>query len=270
MAELSSFLQSVKLPVMPEVAHALIRTLNEDDVDITKVRDVIAKDPALTATLLRMANSAIFGLSRTVTTLDSAVSVVGLSQIRARALAICMASVFPLPAAINRLTFWRESMTCAGYAKWLAVAKGMDENQAWLAGIMLRLGQLVIGQHDAAMLLQIEKSPREPGERWERERAVCGFDEGQVTAEVARRWDFPCEVVNALACSARPLDAQEFSKLGGVVHLAALLADHRDVSVETLATLPEAVVHKLELNLMWMGIHLPNAEAFNDISMLQA
>jgi hypothetical protein len=161
-------------------------------------------------------------------------------------------------------------MTCAGYSKWMAAAKGMDENQAWLTGVMLRLGELMIGQHHAAKLEQIEKSPRGPGERWERERAACGFDEGQITAEIARHWDFPGEVVDALACSAQPLDSPEFSQLGGVVHLAALLADHQHVSVQTLAGLPEALVHKLELNLAWMGTHLPNAETFSDISMLQA
>ena len=58
MADISVFLHSVKLPVMPEVAHALIRTLNDEDADVGTVRDVISKDPALTATLLRMANSA--------------------------------------------------------------------------------------------------------------------------------------------------------------------------------------------------------------------
>lgn len=270
MAEISSYLQSVRLPVMPEVAHALIRTLNDDDADITSVRDVISKDPALTATLLRMANSAIFGLSRSVTTLEAAVNVVGTSQIRARALSICMANVFALPPAMNRMAFWRNSMTCAGYAKWLAVAKGMDEHQAWLTGMMLRLGELVIGQKDQACIEKIELTPIQPGERWSRERTLCGFDEGQLTAEIARRWDFPDAVVNALAASADPLQGTTFSELGAVVHLAALLADHPTVTVETLGDLPEAVVHKLELNLMWMSMHLPDAEAFNDISMLQA
>jgi hypothetical protein len=56
--------------------------------------------------------------------------------------------------------------------------------------------------------------------------------------------------------------------LAGIVHLASLLADHSDVTVESLGTLPDALVHKLELNLMWMGVHLPDAEAFRDTSML--
>ena len=270
MADISKLLQSVKLPVMPEVAQALIRTLNEEDTDITKIRDVISKDPALTATLLRMANSAIFGLSRSVTTLEQAVSVVGTSQIRARALSICMANVFSLPPGIDRMAFWRDSMTCAGYAKWLAVGKGMDEHQAWLTGMMLRLGQLIIGQHDQSSIEKIELTPRKPGERWQRERTVCGFDEGQITAEIARRWDFPEAVVQALAASSQPLETTPFSELGAVVHLSALLADYPQVTVETLTELPQPVVHQLELNLMFLSLHLPDAQAFSDTSMLQA
>ncbi len=268
MPDISSYLHSVKLPVMPEVAHALIRTLNEEDVDITQVRDVIGKDPVLTATLVRMANSAIFGLSRSVTTLDNAVSVVGMSQIRARALSICMAHVFAMPTGMNRLAFWKESMTCAGYAKWLAVATGMDEHQAWLTGMMLRLGQLLIVQQTPSAVSTLEKMPRLPGERWEREREICGFDEGQLTAEIAKRWDFPTEMVDALANTSNPTNAEPFVPLAGVVHLAALIADHSDFKVESLASLPEPVVRKLELNLMWMGVHLPASEHFSDTSML--
>ena len=159
MADISEFLHAVKLPVMPEVAHALIRTLNDEDADVSTVRDVIAKDPALTATLLRMANSAIFGLSRSVNTLDNAVSVVGMSQIRARALSICLANVFVLPQGLNRLEFWRNSMACAGYAHWLAHALRMDEQQAWLTGMMQRLGEITLVQNHPAQAEGIERKP---------------------------------------------------------------------------------------------------------------
>jgi HD-like signal output (HDOD) protein len=270
MANISVFLQSVKLPVMPEVAHALIRTLNSEDADVVTVRDVISKDPALTATLLRMANSAIFGLSRTVSTLDNAVSVVGLSQIRARALSICMANVFVLPHGLNRLEFWRNSMACAGYAQWMAHSLGMDEQQAWLTGMMQRLGEITIAQHNPKHVELIERKPCAPGERWLREQKLVGFDEGQITAEIARRWDFPDAVVQALAASSQPLESTPYSELGAVVHLSALLADYPQVTVETLAELPQSVVHKLELNLMFLSLHLPDAQAFADTSMLQA
>jgi len=270
MAGLNQLLQSVKLPVMPEVAYALIRTLKDEDADILRVRDVIAKDPALTTTLLRMANSALFGLSKSVTTLEQAISLVGLNQVRVRALSICMSQVFALPAGINRLAFWRDSMRCAGYARWLGVARGFDEHQAWLTAMMLRLGELIIVQADPAFIPELEALPCAPGERWERERRLCGFDEGQVTAEIARRWDFPDSMILALDATAQPLHSETFSELGAMVHLATLLGDGPEVTVERLGELPQELVHKLSLNLLWMSIHLPDASAFTDISMLQA
>ena len=268
MTDISKFLQTVKLPVMPEVAHALIRTLNDEDADVITVRDVIAKDPVLTATLLRMANSAIFGLSRSVQTLDSAVSVVGMSQIRARALSICLANVFKFPPSLNRLDFWRNSMVCAGYAKWLGGTIGMDEQKCWLTAMMLRLGQLTIAQHSEVMLEQIETMPRAPGERWARERKLVGFDEGEITAEIAARWDFPDTVIDGLRQAAQPMAAPTFSRLSGIVHLAALIADTDHPNLETLATLPLDVMQALKLDALKLA-NMPDAESFSDISMLQ-
>jgi HD-like signal output (HDOD) protein len=270
MSDIYKFLQAVKLPVMPEVAHALIRTLNDEDADVVTVRNVIAKDPVLTATLLRMANSAIFGLSRTVDTLDNAVSVVGMSQIRARALSICMANVFKFPPNLNRLDFWRNSMICAGYAKWLAHSVSMDEQMAWLTAMMLRLGQLTIAQHSPAALEQIELLPRAPGERWVRERSSAGFDEGEITGEIAARWDFPDTVIAGLRHACQPTAAPDFSRLAGIVHLAALLADNENPDADTLDTLPAALMGMLKLDLEKLRAKMPDAESFSDISMLQA
>ena len=266
--DISQYLQSVKLPVMPEVAHALIRTLNDEDASVMTVRDVIAKDPGLTANLLRMANSAIFGLSRSVHTLDNAVTVIGMSQLRARALSICLAKVFVMPAPIDRLDFWRYCMVCAGYARWLAAKSGQDEQQAWLTGMMLRLGQLAMAQQNPALVEHIEQLPREPGERWSRERKLTGFDEGTITAEIAHRWDFPDAVVEALRGAAAPLDSADFSGLAGVLHLAGLLADQPDPKPEALEKLPADVVERLQLNLEKLQKCMPSAESLSDVSSL--
>ncbi|MBI2750364.1 MAG: HDOD domain-containing protein [Burkholderiales bacterium] len=253
---------------MPEVAQALIRTLSDDGTDVAMVTAIIAKDPGLTATLLRMANSAMFGLSRSVTTLDSAVSVVGTAQIRARALAICMANTFVFPPSLNRLEFWRSCMVCAGYAHWLAAGKGMDEQQAWLTGMMVRLGELLIGQRLPEALVQIELQPCGPGERWRRERELTGFDEGEVAAAIAEHWDFPESIANALRTSCHP-SPQGGSLMATIVHLAALLADSNLPPSEALDHLPFVLVQHLGLDMEKLRNHIPDREAFSDISMLQ-
>ena len=268
MSDLSTFFQSVKLPVMPEVAHALIRTLHDEDVTIAQVRDLIAKDPVLTAKVLRAANSAALGLRREVGSLDAAISMVGLSQVRTLALTACMNVAFPVVPGLDRTEFWRNCMACAGYAQWLAGGIGLDTQQAWLAGMMLRLGELLIVQVRPEALAELERQPQIPGDRWVREARVLGFTETQVTAELAHRWHFPAAIVRGLNTASAPLGHQPLSQLGGVLHLAGCLADMAFSEPEIVDALPQDVVSALDLNLDWMRSRLPARDSFFDIATL--
>lgn len=268
MSDLSAFFQSVKLPVMPEVAHALIRTLHDEDVTISQVRDLIAKDPVLTTKVLRAANSAAMGLRREISSLDAAISMIGMSQVRTLALTACMNVAFPVVSGLDRTEFWRNCMACAGYSQWLAGGIGLDTQQSWLAGMMLRLGELLIVQAKPETLAEIERQPQIPGDRWSREQHVLGFTEAQVTAELAHRWHFPAAIVRGLNTASAPLSSQPLSQLGGVLHLASRLADMAFSEPEIVDALPQDVISALDLNLDWMRSKLPARDSFFDISSL--
>ena len=169
MADISVLFKSVALPVMPEVGLALIETLDDDDTPVTRIQALIARDPVLTAKLLALANSAAFGLPRKVASLDHALSLVGLSRVRALALSACLHNAFSVPEGIDQARFWRYSMDCAGYAQWLCEGltgeHKVDRQKAWLTGLMLRLGELIIGQAVPALVAEIEAQPARPGER---------------------------------------------------------------------------------------------------------
>jgi HD-like signal output (HDOD) protein len=266
MVNLESFFASVKLPSMSEVAHALIQTLNDDDASVPQVRDLIAKDPALSAKLLRLANSAQFGLPRGVGTLDDAITMVGMSKVRTLALGACLSESFPNLPDLDRKEFWRSSMACAGYSQWLANRLSIDGQLAWLTGMMLRLGELLIAQADPDTLREIEKLPHLPGVRWQREQRLVGFTEGQITAELARRWNFPPQMVQALQRSADPITEQAFSRLGAVVHLAGLLAETEDAGPDTVDSLPADVIAALTLDADWLRNKFPDTSTFLDVT----
>lgn len=268
MSDLSAFFQSIKLPVMPEVAHALIRTLHDEDVTVGQVRELIAKDPVLTAKMLRAANSAALGLRREIGTLDAAITMIGLSQVRSLALTACMNVAFPVVPGLDRTEFWRNCMACAGYAQWLASGIGLDAQQAWLAGMMLRLGELLIVQTKPETLTEIERQPQIPGDRWVREERLLGFTEAQVTAELAHRWHFPAAIVRGLNTASAPLAHQPLSQLGGVLNLASYLADMAFSEPEIVDALPQDVISALDINLDWMRKRLPARDSFFDISSL--
>ncbi len=268
MSDLSAFFQSVKLPVMPEVAHALIRTLHDEDVTVAQVRDLIAKDPVLTAKVLRAANSAAMGLRREIGTLDAAIAMVGLSQVRTLALTACMNVAFPAIPGLDRTEFWRNCMACAGYAQWLAAGTGLDPQEAWLAGMMLRLGELLILQARPDTLAVIERQPQIPGDRWSREQQALGFTEAQVTAELAHRWHFPAGIVRGLNSASSPLATPPLCPLAGVLHLASRLADMAFGEPEIVDALPADVISALDLSPDWMRSRLPARDSFFDLSGL--
>jgi HD-like signal output (HDOD) protein len=103
MISLTTFFSDVKLPTISEVAHALIATLDDEDASAKKVAAIIARDPALTAKLMRLANSARFGARRGVSSLDEAIGLTGMAHIRTLALATCFSDAFPsLPTSSGR------------------------------------------------------------------------------------------------------------------------------------------------------------------------
>jgi HD-like signal output (HDOD) protein len=182
--------------------------------------------------------------------------------VRTLALAACFAESFPDLPGLDSDEFWTSSMACAGYAKWLAGGLGNDGQDAWLAGMMMRLGELLIYQVEPVSFAEIEQQPHLPGGRWEREQRLLGFSEGQITAELGRRWNFPTAIVRALECASDPMAAHPFSQLGGIIHLASLLADTPSDDTAILDTLPDDVVHALQLNTDWMKAKFPAHDSF--------
>lgn len=270
MPDISALFKSVALPVMPEVGLALIATLDDPDTPMSHVRSLIARDPVLTVKLLALANSAAFGLARKVSTLDNALSLVGLSKLRALALSACLHHAFTLPEGVDGPRFWRYSADCAGYAQWLCGGLDddleVDRQTAWLAGLMLRLGELIIGQAMPQAIEAIEAPALRPGERWERERELAGFDEAEVTAELARGWNFPSGIVGALALVSDPLAVKPMLPLAGVLHLAGRLADLGAADALAIDTLPVPVMTALALKYGWLKTAFPDRDGFMNIT----
>ena len=262
MPQLTAFFENVKLPTISEVAQALIATLDDDDASSKSVAALIARDPALTAKLMRLANSARFGARRNVSSLDEAITLAGMGQIRTLALAACFAEAFPSLPGLDSDEFWTSSMACAGYAKWLAGRLGLDGNDAWLAGMMLRLGELLIYQVQPVAFAEIEAQPHLPGGRWEREARLLGLTEGQLTAELGRRWNFPERIVRALDNASEPMAARPFCQLGAIVHLASLLADTPSDDPAILDALPAEIMDALRLQRAALSDRFPAHASF--------
>jgi HD-like signal output (HDOD) protein len=133
---------------------------------------------------------------------------------------------------------------------------------------MVRVGELLMGMKAPSCVTEFERQPQAPGERWQREEAMLGLTEGQVSAELARAWNFPDNMIHALDAAADPLNAQPFSRLGAVLHLAELLAAAPEANEAAVSELPADVLDALDLDAAWMVQRLPQAQRYVEASRL--
>jgi HD-like signal output (HDOD) protein len=221
--ELASLVdQPNKLPTIPKVLQKLIESFSDEDVSVNEIAKQLAADPALSAKLLRLANSAYFHVSRTVATVDDAVRMLGFVMVRNLVLGNGMVAAFPRIPGVDLQQFWRYNLYTASASRWLAVAADENGDTAFTLGIMHSIGQLQmhLGMPDAIAPLDKKTHILDAG-RAELEKATFGFHYGEVSAALAKVWNFPPFLIDALRDIPTPLVGEPFSISAGLVHLGA-------------------------------------------------
>jgi HD-like signal output (HDOD) protein len=244
------------LPTMPEVASRLLRTFDDDSVSLPVLSGLIAKDATLAAKVLRLANSARYRPANDVSNIGDASTVLGLQTLRDLALSACLTGAFPPVQGLDRTRFWRHSVATAGYARALSNLLQLDSDTAYLAGLMLRTGQILIAMSEPKLVADEEAHATEAGCRLSLEMNRFGCTHSDVTAELARRWHFPPTLTQAFHDAADPLAAKPFSLLAAVLRMAEVLADALELGqpprAALEAALPELIAH-LHLDMDWLA-----------------
>lgn len=261
------FQSTIDLPTLPEIAQRLMATFRRDDVSLRELVALITQDTALSARLLRLANSAHYRPRDRVTRLQDAAALIGLGPLRGLAMGACLAQAFPPMPGFDRLRFWRQNLATAGYARWLASQLGLDADMAEVAGLVLRSGELLMLLAEPGLTTLVESLVGEPDSIFELQQLHFGCTHAELSAELAVRWRFPTPIVDALYTAADPLAARPFSAEGAVLRAASVLADAADDGLDPLAELARVrplLVQGLGLDLAALAPHLP------DFSLLTA
>jgi HD-like signal output (HDOD) protein len=259
------------LPNMPGVAAQLMRSFSDDNMTLNRLADLIGQDPALAAKVLRLANSARYSPLRSVSSLREATASLGMTMLRNLTMATSLSGAFPSIHGLDQTRFWRHGMATAHYAVLLARACMIDAETAYLGGLMLRTGQLLMLQMDKLGVAELEKQIQLPGDRFSLAQQRWACTHSDVTAELARRWQFPDALVSAFQATAWPLQAQPFSGLGAVLRLAEALADTMDLQQPPIEAMQQALpelIARLRLNPAWLADKLLDPAALAEDAQL--
>lgn len=215
---------------LPAVAMRVLDLASNPQIDTRALKECIENDPALTAKILRVVNSSLFGLSRQVSDLNQALALLGIKPLKLLTLGFSLPpDLFQGVAAETLEWYWRRSLTRAVAAREISQAVWRQPgDEAFLAGLLRDLGMLLLIQElGPAYHAFLVRARAVGGDLRAMETQALGFDHLAVTAALLRQWHLPdplCGAVQYAAHCGEAALAPAAKRLAEIVELAELVA----------------------------------------------
>lgn len=226
--------RSGEIPTIGAVAAEVMRLAGDPDTEFLQVGQVISRDPSLTARVLHVANSPYFGVRGEVASVERAVGLMGMQEVRNIVLSVSVISDFSGEfggEAFNWERFWDHSAGCAliaqVFARLLRLPTGGDE---FVAGLLHDVGKILLGHHFPEEFARtLELSAAEGILMTEAESRVFGTDHSCLGSWLAERWSFPDSIQTALGWHHRVDEVRDHRLLTAVIHLADLFTKIKQI-----------------------------------------
>jgi len=222
------------LPTIPVVVSRLMHLSGSDETSINDIILVLNQDQVLTTKILRVANSAFYGLREKATTIDRAVVILGFDMIRALAVSVSFIQHF---SPKNRCEgfdlglFWAHTIAVGAFAEILAREWGtIDPGDAFTAGIMHDIGKLVMLIYfEDEFKRVLQRAKEEKIDFYEAEMIEMGISHAFVAAMLLRFWNIPEILVGAIENHHRLLVPRSDLTFTACIHLADFTAKHLSI-----------------------------------------
>ncbi len=251
------------LPMPDGQVMQLVQYCSNTDVEIDRLAGMIAGNPALTAKILRLVNSAAFGRAREISSLNEATVTIGLTSLRSVVLCFAVREALT-SAAVEGLDvdlFWEDSVRRGVAARTISQLVGGAQDESFTTGLLLDCGLLVLFMRELAKrnrwpLLRAN----DPDRRREMETALFGTTHDEVGAQLLTQWELPASYVQSVErhhtpepgsdecvmqladwCNAVYTCHDKPAALGRARELAAALGVSNEALEELLAALPGQV-----------------------------
>ncbi|MGD2119192.1 MAG: HDOD domain-containing protein [Chromatiales bacterium] len=218
----------VELPSLSEVFRQFTEKLDDPSACAEDFSEIISTDPALTARVLQLVNSAYYSFSSEITDIPHAITILGLNDLRELVLMISVVEFFEgLPNdLINMHAFWNHSVLTGLIGKELQRVPVVKTTQSmFTAGLLHDVGSLVIYNRLPEMArTSLELHERDKRMRYLVEREIIGFDHAAVGGELMRHWGLPEFLYEAVRFHHAPEKASQFVAEAGLIRLCDRLA----------------------------------------------
>jgi putative nucleotidyltransferase with HDIG domain len=265
-------LQKVSIfPSMPQAGIKLRALLTQKDVSIDEIEKILRHDPGLAANVLRLANSAYFGVPTKVRTLKHAVMLLGVKRFAQIAVTACMNKSMNIEVEGYGLSpgeLWLHSIAVSTIAEALTKNRNLAENHDCFTPALLHdLGKLILGEFVKKEQPKIENLVNSGVPFVVAEKEVLGTNHAEIGALILGQWRFPSDLINAVRCHHSPEALENATIHQDIVYLANLMCNSKGdrESAEEKPMMPQSsVLNRLSISLEQYKVFADNARSWID------
>ncbi len=252
--DLTSLIAKVKdLPPLPTVVMKAMEMTLDPEASVRNLQLLISQDQALSAKILRIVNSAMYALRREVSTVSHAVAVLGLDTVKSVIMAASVERVFQASKDLGTKLMSDHSWGTALAARSIARrVRYENTEEALVCGLMHDIGKPVLSQNLRERYSPIVSEVYKGNSSFHQmELLAFGFSHAHVGALLARKWNFPPQLAEAVGYHHNPLSAPSFKQLSCIINLANIfmismgIGFERDKNLD-MAKQPSAEFLKLD------------------------
>jgi len=209
------------LPTLPKVLEEVTRLVEDPDASTDKIAKVISLDQVLTAKVLKMVNSPIYGFPGRIGSIHNALVLLGFNVIRG---VIISTSVFDIMTK-SMVGLWEHSVGCALACTEIAKAAGLKDPEEYsVAGLLHDLGKVVAAVQMPQVKIDIEALVKSQDLTYfQAEKKVLGFGHDRINAWLAGHWHLPVRLTEGISHHHTPTRAEHYPASACVVHIADFL-----------------------------------------------
>lgn len=238
------------------LVYSKVKDIIEDPrSSLADLADIISGDAALSARLLKIANSSLFGFPEKVETITHALSILGTEQLLDLILATSVLNRFKNIGSdlITVESFWKHSIACGIAAKTIAVyRREINAERFYVLGLLHDIGRLIIFENAPDIIrAAVEQQEQRQLPLYQIEKEMLGYDHAAVGGALMKTWKLPASMEETVAFHHNPLEAAQYPVETAIIHVADIIA-----TAMKLGSSREYFVPPLELEA-WKLLELP-------------
>jgi putative nucleotidyltransferase with HDIG domain len=229
---LKEYVQRIKnLPTIPMIAQEILNVVNKDLTSVDKLEKIVQNDPAISAKIMSVANSAFFGVSTPSRTLNGAILRIGFDNVKNIALGISLMTVLGngrQGRSIDYQRIFNHSITVGFVARVISKKLKMSApEETVMNGLLHDIGFLVLIRYFPDNYLKVLTHFEEGKPLLDAEKEVLDFTHADIGAWLAEQWKLSGTVIDSIRHHHTPALAEKNAKQTAVIHLADYMASSK-------------------------------------------